>query len=556
MVDLAKIMKMRSIIDENNYEFSEEQMNEIHLGMQADLDFFLYLNPKYSAVHMSYIRLCLENNIDTHKILNEKLSEEEVRDIYNDLFKEKNAIKHVHNYKKIILKQPNCSTTGIIKYKCKDCEHEYKEEIPKLEHNFTTTTVMPTCQSEGRLIHRCIVCGYTYDDEVIPKTDHVYSSEIAEEPTCKNPGKIIYTCINCKHKKVDEIPMIAHRYEEKIIPPSCIEGGYTLHSCFICGHSYRDNEKEKIPHIFKDWQIIKEPTCTEKGFKTHSCVRCNTIEKKSIAPLGHDYKITRKEPTCTVKGEIIKKCTRCNDAYIDDYIDLVPHTFKDWEIETDSTIYKPGIKVRFCSCCNLKEEGEIPQKKLTMETASQDRLNQLYNKKTKTKKREINIQDFSPILADYTSEEFEKYIKKKKFEFDTKQKLIIREGLKENLDVKIYANPNYSDELMAELKRGIEHGLDLRKYIKDYDCQQINEIRLGIEHGINIKEYLNKNYTSSQMREIRLALEAGLSTKQIAALSGCPDFLRQTPIGKMFQPKYSSRDMYEKREEMNKKNNN
>ena len=56
------------------------------------------------------------------------------------------------------------------------------------------------------------------------------------------------------------------------------------------------------------------------------------------------------------------------------------------------------------------------------------------------------------------------------------------------------------------------------------------------------------------MREIRLALEEGLNVNKLTSLEGCPGFLSSTPIGKMFQPKYSTQDMYERRTKLTQKN--
>ena len=32
----------------------------------------------------------------------------------------------------------------------------------------------------------------------------------------------------------------AHTYEDSIVPPTYDEGGYTLHTCSVCGYSYKD----------------------------------------------------------------------------------------------------------------------------------------------------------------------------------------------------------------------------------------------------------------------------------------------------------------------------
>ena len=44
--------------------FSEEQLNEIHLGYQSEIDYTIYAKPEFSAKQMEEIRRGLEDGID------------------------------------------------------------------------------------------------------------------------------------------------------------------------------------------------------------------------------------------------------------------------------------------------------------------------------------------------------------------------------------------------------------------------------------------------------------------------------------------------------------
>lgn len=550
MANLEKILEMRKIIEENNYKFSDLQMNEIHNGMESNIDFLIYLNPKYSPEQMKLIRLGLEKKYDVNKYIN--LDYDNMLILYNKL---SNKQEHIHNYKSEIVKEPTCKEKGIIKYTC-ECGDSYTEELPE-KHNFTTVKILPNCQQEGYTKYRCIVCGYTYNDDFIPKTKHNYSSKIVEEPTCKKPGKILYTCISCGKTKEKEIDMIDHKYETKIIPPTCIEEGYTLNTCIMCGDSYRTDIIDKIPHAYSNWTKIKEPTCTEKGIEEQICLRCKTKNKRFLDPLGHEYNSSIIKPTCENEGYTVYTCVRCGHTYNDNYVPKIPHDFTEWEITKEPTTKEKGFRKRKCKVCNYIDEEEIPCCKLTIESAQAERIEEIKKKQSKVKKEAKRSipKKFSPLTANYSNEDFNKYIKKfKKTPFSAKQNLLIKEGLAQGLDVKIYANPKYDEDVMYELKKGVERGIDLTKYTKNFDAQQINEIRLGIEHNIDYKKYLNKNFTSTQMREIRLGLEEGINVNKLISLDGCPSFLVSTPIGQMFQPKYSTQDMYEKRVKLNKNN--
>lgn len=69
------------------------------------------------------------------------------------------------------------------------------------------------------------------------------------EATCKDDGKTVYTATvkfsgkTYKSTKTVVIPKNpdAHKYEETVVSPTATEQGYTLHTCTVCGDSYKDN---------------------------------------------------------------------------------------------------------------------------------------------------------------------------------------------------------------------------------------------------------------------------------------------------------------------------
>ena len=54
--------------------FSEEQLNEIHLGYQSEIDYTIYAKPEFSAKQMEEIRRGLEDGIDVISFTNPELS--------------------------------------------------------------------------------------------------------------------------------------------------------------------------------------------------------------------------------------------------------------------------------------------------------------------------------------------------------------------------------------------------------------------------------------------------------------------------------------------------
>lgn len=85
-------------------------------------------------------------------------------------------------------------------------------------------------------------------------------------------------------------------------------------------------------------------------------------------------------------------------------------------------------------------------------------------------------------------------------------------GLNQNLQVEFYANPTLLPEQMAQIRIGLEHGIDVTSYSDSYwyHSLQMAEIRLGLEAGIDISYYDDVSYSAELMRIIRMGLEAGL----------------------------------------------
>lgn len=93
-------------------------------------------------------------------------------------------------------------------------------------------------------------------------------------------------------------------------------------------------------------------------------------------------------------------------------------------------------------------------------------------------------------------------------DFYKEQLYEIRKGIKQGLDVKLYANPVYNEFQMRELRLGLLNKVKINYFADpDFDCLQMQEIRLGMQNGINIREYAKTKISSFKMRKIREKLE-------------------------------------------------
>lgn len=99
------------------------------------------------------------------------------------------------------------------------------------------------------------------------------------EATCTAPK----TCTLCGET---EGAALGHDYTETVTEPTCAKGGYTTHTCALCGDSYVDSETEPTGvHTYGQWQIITQPTVDASGEEKRVCSVCDNAETRAIDKL-------------------------------------------------------------------------------------------------------------------------------------------------------------------------------------------------------------------------------------------------------------------------------
>lgn len=76
----------------------------------------------------------------------------------------------------------------------------------------------------------------------------------------------------------EDTPQHTHKYSDKVVAPTCENGGYTVHTC-DCGHSYSDKETKATGHSYTEKVVA--PTTSAKGYTLHTCSKCGTSYKDS-----------------------------------------------------------------------------------------------------------------------------------------------------------------------------------------------------------------------------------------------------------------------------------
>ena len=120
-----------------------------------------------------------------------------------------------------------------------------------------------------------------------------------------------------------------HQYESKVIPATCTESGYTLHSCKECGEVFKDNITKPLGHKFE--MLIKNVTCISDGKKENKCIHCGysngiiTIPKTGI----HEYVLKKKvEPTCFDDGYTLNECVYCHKVIKENIVPKLSHKWQ------------------------------------------------------------------------------------------------------------------------------------------------------------------------------------------------------------------------------------
>lgn len=182
--------------------------------------------------------------------------------------------------KGVIVREPTCTTDGLMTQECRDCDDEVLETVlPAKGHTFGEPTVIskPTCLIEGISLRVCEVCGYE-EESVLAKVGHDY--EVTEN-----------------------------------VAPTCTSSGYTAYSCKVCGSGYVDN-KARLEHDFDSIVFTQEATCLTAGYRVYACANCGERRSEVIEPTGHSYNegVISVPAACETAGKKIRTCEKCGDS--------------------------------------------------------------------------------------------------------------------------------------------------------------------------------------------------------------------------------------------------
>lgn len=156
------------------------------------------------------------------------------------------------------------------------------------------------------------------------------------------------------------IEAYSHSYNQSVVEPTCIAGGYTLYTCSVCSSSYTTNPTPVTSHKFGSYIIDKDATCATTGSKHKTCSVCGFEQYKSIEATGEHsygkYTVTT-APTCQQGGIETSKCSLCGKAKTRE-IAIVDHAYENYIYTTKPTCTENGEEVGTCKYCG-KESKRI-----------------------------------------------------------------------------------------------------------------------------------------------------------------------------------------------------
>lgn len=101
----------------------------------------------------------------------------------------------------------------------------------------------------------------------------------------------------------------------------------------------------------------------------------------------------------------------------------------------------------------------------------------------------------------------------------------IKDGVRDNLDVSIYADPELTPQQMHNIYLGLSAGINVTNYVNmikgiesdpekevksllsQMDMYQKHQLMLGFESNVDVLKYMDPRYDWKQMRQIRYGLE-------------------------------------------------
>ena len=197
---------------------------------------------------------------------------------------------------------------------------------------------------------------YTTELSICQIKGHSYES-VVTEATCTTGGYTTHTCTVCGSSYAsDRVNPKGHSYESVTTQPTCTVGGYTTYTCTACGDSYVDDRTEPAEHTYH--AVVTEATCTTAGYTTYTCTVCGySYVGDQTEPTQHAYEAAVTEATCISGGYTTYTCSVCGDNYVDAITEPTGHNYD--AVVTEPNCTDSGYTTYTCTACGDSYMGDI-----------------------------------------------------------------------------------------------------------------------------------------------------------------------------------------------------
>lgn len=218
----------------------------------------------------------------------------------------------------VVVTAPGCETEGEQKRTCSLCGAKHRQTIAPTGHSAEEVTIEPGCE-DGYTVEICSACGEEISQRyaIVPAVHAWGEWQTTVEAGCETDGKQQRVCADCGALETAVIAAAGHDFVEYIQPASCLEDGYTVLRCSVCGQE-QGERYDIVPggeeyHIWDEdhWERESEPTCTEWGVYWQGCSVCGHMKKVPVMPKGHEGVETEVEPGFAQDGYKVLVCSVC-----------------------------------------------------------------------------------------------------------------------------------------------------------------------------------------------------------------------------------------------------
>ncbi len=248
---------------------------------------------------------------------------------------------------------------------------------PSCEHTWQDAVTSPKCTELGFTTYSCGKCSENYKAGFTASLGHDWGKWSHVDKT--NTHTRVCKKDSTHTETVDCV------FTDEVVASTCLEKGYTVHTCNDCGYSYTDTETAANGHSYGEWipngngthtkecsvcavgtdghaetekctftgKQTKAPACAVKGETTYTCSECSYSYTEEIAALGHSYSEFVKHvktANCTEQGEDEYKCANCDSTTIKNTpVDDNAHDWGEWNVTTVPTCTVGGEETRICN---------------------------------------------------------------------------------------------------------------------------------------------------------------------------------------------------------------